>query len=147
MLGRWQKDNTKVFRKMLRDESFIATKNEKEWAAWLSFKNVVENFLGNHKSENYRELVAMLKNYKRLGCLMNYQVHLVHSPIFVEMPVYKALLPVFSLSSLEGYGARPVRACALAHTEVFFYKECPIIVKKCSQVSDVIPADDEMTAN
>jgi len=67
---------------MLRDESFIATMNEKERAAWLSFKNVIENFRGNHKSENYRELVAdMLKNYKQLGGLMSYKLHLLHSHI------------------------------------------------------------------
>ena len=36
--------------------------------------------LKNHKSGNYRELVAdMLKNYKRLGCLMSYEVHFLHS--------------------------------------------------------------------
>ena len=67
-------------RKMLRDESFIATMNEKERAAWLSFKNVFENFLGNHKSENCRKLVSdMPKNYKRLSCSMSYKEHFLHS--------------------------------------------------------------------
>ena len=53
---------------MLRDKSYIATMNEKERDAWLRFKDVFKNFLGNHKSDNFRELVAdILKNYKRLG--------------------------------------------------------------------------------
>lgn len=67
-------------RTMLRDEAFVATMNAKEKAAWLSFKEVVENFLGNHKSENYEELVAdMLRKYQQLGCLMNYKLHFLHS--------------------------------------------------------------------
>ena len=38
------------------------TVNEK--AAWQSFKSVCEDFLGNKKSENYKELVEeMLKNF------------------------------------------------------------------------------------
>jgi len=39
-------------RTMLKDEAFVATMNNDEKAAWLSLKNVVENFLGNHKSDN-----------------------------------------------------------------------------------------------
>ena len=67
-------------RKMLRDENFIATMNVNERDAWLSFKNVVENFLGNHKSDNYKKLVSdLLKNYKKMECLMSYQVHFLHS--------------------------------------------------------------------
>jgi len=49
---------------MLKDEAFVATTNKK--AAWLSFKKVIENFLGNHKSDNYAELVANLLRKIRL---------------------------------------------------------------------------------
>jgi len=67
-------------RTMLKDEAFVATMNNDEKAAWLSFKKVVENFLGNHKSDNYAELVAdLLRNYQKLGCLMNYKLHFLHS--------------------------------------------------------------------
>ena len=52
------------------------TKTEKE--AWLSFKEVVENFLGTNKSENYKEIVS--KNGK-LICLMNLKLHFLHSHI------------------------------------------------------------------
>ena len=54
------------------------TVNEK--AAWQIFKSVCENFLGNKKSENYKELVEeMLKNLKSLVCLMSYKMHFLHS--------------------------------------------------------------------
>ena len=61
--------------------------NVNERDAWLSFKNVVENFLGNHKSDNFKKLVSdLLKNYKKMGCLMSYKVHflLSHLDIFPE---------------------------------------------------------------
>jgi len=67
-------------RTMLKEEAFIATMNNDEKAVWLSFKKVVENFLGNHKSDNYAELVAdLLRNYQKLGCLMNYKLLFLHS--------------------------------------------------------------------
>ena len=50
--------------------------------AWLSFKKVCLEFLGNKKSENYREIVAeMIDNFKKMGCLMSYKVHFLHSHI------------------------------------------------------------------
>ena len=53
-----------------------------EKAAWLSFKEVVNNFLGNHRSENYKDIVAtMLKNFEKMGCLMNYKLHFLHNHI------------------------------------------------------------------
>jgi len=42
----------------------------------------VQNFLGNHKSVEYKEIVArIVKNYKELGCLMNLKLHYLHSHI------------------------------------------------------------------
>ena len=42
--------------------------NEMETSAWSSFVGVVRNFLGNHKAENYEELVyGMLSTFKDLG--------------------------------------------------------------------------------
>jgi len=54
------------------------------WEILQSFKKVVDNFLGNHKSENYEELFAeLIENYRQLGCLMNLKLqflklHLQH---------------------------------------------------------------------
>lgn len=67
-------------RTLLRNQGFLDAMNAEERAAWLSFKKVVENFLGNYRSEDYRDLVAdMVKNFHVLGCLMNLKLHFLHS--------------------------------------------------------------------
>ena len=51
-------------------------------AAWRSFRFVVGNFLGNHKSPDYREIVQpMLENFHRLDCNMNIKLHFLFSHI------------------------------------------------------------------
>jgi len=60
----------------MKDEIFVTKENNIERFAWQSFKNVVENFLVNHKSKNYEELVAeLIENYRQLRCLMNLKLH------------------------------------------------------------------------
>ena len=61
--------------------TFLLQKRKKdEKAAWISFKNVVDNFLGNQKSRNYKQLVAKLvKNYEKFGCLMNLKLQFLDS--------------------------------------------------------------------
>ena len=44
-------------RKMFKDQNFIHHMNEVEKSAWLSFKIIAENFLRDHKSHVYDELV------------------------------------------------------------------------------------------
>ena len=59
-----------------------------EKAAWKSLKNVTTNFLGNHKAENYRDMVAeLVKSYKAMGCNLSLQVHLLdsHSDFFQDL--------------------------------------------------------------
>jgi len=69
-------------RKMLRDDSFIEHMNDTEKATWDSFKGTVKNFLGNKKSENYKEIVAeMVENFRVLGCNMNLKLHFLDSHI------------------------------------------------------------------
>ena len=56
-------------RKLMNDPAFEESLNEFEVAAWKSFQNVVNNFLGNHKGDNYKELVTeLLQNYRELPC-------------------------------------------------------------------------------
>ena len=50
--------------------------NEIEKLAWLSFKSIVENFLRDHKSHNYEELVNSCSS---VGCLMSVKLHFLHS--------------------------------------------------------------------
>ena len=67
---------------MLNDQNFFKVMNKKEKAVWTSFKNVVENFLGNHKSEHCKKIVAdLVKNFGKLGCLMNLKLHFLDSHI------------------------------------------------------------------
>ena len=40
-------------RKLLHDDKLLCALHGKEKAAWLAFKSVVDNFLGNKISENY----------------------------------------------------------------------------------------------
>lgn len=67
-------------RLLMKDNNFMNSMNDLESSAWTSFVNVVQNFLGNHKSENYRELVRiMLENFRKLGCHMSIKVHYLHN--------------------------------------------------------------------
>lgn len=67
-------------RTMFRDTTFSSKMNRIEKAAWLSFKAVAQNFLGNTKSPKYKEIVAkMVKDFEKLGCLMNLKLHFLHS--------------------------------------------------------------------
>ena len=46
----------------------------------MAFRQVVNNFLGNTKSPNYKELVKnLLCAFQKLGCSMNVKVHFLHS--------------------------------------------------------------------
>lgn len=67
-------------RLLMRDSNFLKSMNLTEKEAWLSFQNVVKNFLGNKKSENYEQIVAdMLIKFHKLGCLMSLKVHFLHA--------------------------------------------------------------------
>ena len=47
-----------------------------EMAAWTSFVQVVQNFLGNKKATDYKRLVQnMLSSFRKLGYNMSIKVH------------------------------------------------------------------------
>ena len=47
--------------------------------AWLPFKDVVKNFLGNTRASNYIEIVQkLLESYKAVGCHMSIKLHYLH---------------------------------------------------------------------
>src|ERR1043165_6615452 len=51
-----------------------------ELQTWNGFKYVVGNFLGNHKSSNYREIIEnMIQCYQALGSRMSVKMHFLHS--------------------------------------------------------------------
>lgn len=69
-------------RTLFEDTIFVTKMDENEKAAWLSFKEVATNFLGNNKSPKYKEIVKkMVKNFRTLGCLMNLKLHFLDSHI------------------------------------------------------------------
>ncbi|KAH9632283.1 hypothetical protein HF086_010208 [Spodoptera exigua] len=67
-------------RELIKDSTFEENLSDLEKSAWKSFKNVVANFLGNHKSDSYRELVSeLLLSYQALGCNMSLKIHFLDS--------------------------------------------------------------------
>ena len=67
-------------RTLIKDANFVSSMNETEKAAWESFVLVVQNFLGNKRADNYKELIKnMLDSYQALGCLMNIKLHYINS--------------------------------------------------------------------
>lgn len=65
---------------LIRDKDFLSSMNDLERLAWNSFVEVTKNFLGNHRSSNYSEIVNdMLEAFKNLGCNMSIKVHYIHS--------------------------------------------------------------------
>ena len=67
-------------RKIVLDETFITHLKSKEKLAFESFKKVSDNFLGNHRSEDYVQVVNdLLSHYHYMGCNMPLKVHVLHS--------------------------------------------------------------------
>ncbi|GFN92603.1 hypothetical protein PoB_001910900 [Plakobranchus ocellatus] len=51
-----------------------------ESEAWNAFKTICENFLGNKKDPNYKELVSnLLSSYQQLGARMSLKIHFLHN--------------------------------------------------------------------
>ena len=67
-------------RKVIADRRFEELLNGKDLHAWVAFKSVVANFLGNHKSADYKEIVQQCINaYSNMGCNMSLKIHLLDS--------------------------------------------------------------------
>ena len=67
-------------RKIVLDETFITHLKRKEKLALESFKKVFDDFLGNHCSEDYVQVVNdLLSHYHDMGCKMSLKVHVLHS--------------------------------------------------------------------
>jgi hypothetical protein len=65
---------------LIEDKQFDKDLNETERNAWLSFKRICKDFLGNHKATNYQDVVHdLLTSYKAMGCNMNLKIHFLES--------------------------------------------------------------------
>ena len=68
-------------RELQKDSHFEECLSPKEKKnAWVSFKNVTQNFLGRKRATNYEGLVQeMINAYRDLGCNMSLKVHFLDS--------------------------------------------------------------------
>ncbi|GFO21298.1 hypothetical protein PoB_004780300 [Plakobranchus ocellatus] len=67
---------------MLKDEMFLTKMTPVESEAWNAFKTICENFLGNKKDPNYKELVSnLLSSYQHLGARMSLKIHFLHNQL------------------------------------------------------------------
>jgi len=65
---------------LIQSKQFDEDLNETGGNAWLSFKRITKDFLGNHKAANYQDDVQdMLTSYKAMGCNMILKIHFLGS--------------------------------------------------------------------
>ena len=64
----------------MRYQKYCDSMNEVGLTPWLSFVEVVKNFIGKCRADNYKEMLAnnMLGNFRILGINMNIKVHFLH---------------------------------------------------------------------
>ena len=66
----------------MQNKELIEDLNETEGNAWLSFKRICKDFLGNHKAANYQDVVQdLLTSYKAMGYNMSLKIHLFGVPL------------------------------------------------------------------
>ena len=64
----------------MQDKLFDEDLNETERNAWLSFKRICKDFLGNHKAADHQDFVQdLLTSYKAMGCNMSLKIHFLES--------------------------------------------------------------------
>ena len=52
--------------------------NEKQ--AWNCLKEIINDFLGNNRADNYQELIeTMLEIFKIMGCRKSHKLHMLHA--------------------------------------------------------------------
>ena len=56
----------------------VLTTNKK--IAWLSFKNVITNFLGKHQSQDCEDMIQeLMQNFQALGTRLSIKMHFLNS--------------------------------------------------------------------
>ena len=66
-------------RKLFRDDMFNKLLQGNENKSWDAFRLVSTNFLGNIRSENYKEFIKDMSLYHKLCCNMSLKIHMIHS--------------------------------------------------------------------
>ena len=74
-------------REMMQDKQFDEDLNETGRNAWLSFKRICKDFLGNHKTAMYHDVVQdLLTSHKTVGCNMSLKIHFLGSHLNFIFP-------------------------------------------------------------
>ena len=69
-------------KRLMKSDIFSEKFSAVERKAWKSFVSVVEGFLGNHKADNFKNIVEELVDaYEKMGCRMSLKLHVLHSHI------------------------------------------------------------------
>ena len=67
-------------RELLGDLGFEQALTPLELNAWLAFKWLCANFLGNNKAPEYEEgAYNLIESYKEMGCRMSLKMYFLHS--------------------------------------------------------------------
>lgn len=67
-------------RELMKDPKFDKSMEGNERNAWLSFKSIVTNFLGNHRSPEYECVVeGLLQSFQAVGARMSIKMHFLSS--------------------------------------------------------------------
>lgn len=79
--------NGPEIRKMFKSDKFVNAMTLVERRAFIGIKNVVENFLGNYKADNYRDIVKeMLDAFEDMNIHISLKIHFLlnHLDCFTE---------------------------------------------------------------
>ena len=69
-------------RQLMRDGEFGKAMTPVEKKSCIELKNVLNGFLGNTKSPNFKTLVSnMLQSFRNLGCNMSLKLHFLFNPL------------------------------------------------------------------
>uniref|UniRef100_A0A6A7G1J7 Uncharacterized protein n=1 Tax=Hirondellea gigas TaxID=1518452 RepID=A0A6A7G1J7_9CRUS len=67
-------------RELMKDPKFDESMEDNERNAWLAFKSIVTNFLGNRRSPEYGRVVEeLLQSFQALGARMSIKMHFLSS--------------------------------------------------------------------
>lgn len=79
--------NGPQIRDLLKDAEFETLLSPEEKRAWISFRKIVQGFLGNNRDPNYRAIVSdLLRNYNAIGARLSLKMHFLksHMDVFPE---------------------------------------------------------------
>lgn len=66
-------------RKLIASDKFLTLLSPFEREGFINIKSVIQNFLGNHRAPNYKELIHnMMMSFQRLKINMSPKIHYLH---------------------------------------------------------------------